>query len=96
MQKPPLLLQKKPSQIHNNSFANKIPKLQNVNTNAQFVLNVYVVAIYYSSYMTKVDNSMTYAFKIICKDHQQDNINAIRMISTLINALLNLQQMSSQ
>lgn len=87
---------RKPSQIWNNSFARKISDLWKANTNAQFGLNAYVAAMYCSSYIAKVYKSMTYAFKRIRRDHQQDNIDAIRMVSKLGNALLNLKQMSSQ
>ena len=46
--------------------------------------------------MTKVHKSMTNAFKRICKDHVKRKINAIQMIRTLGNTLLNLQQNLSQ
>ena len=39
---------------------------------------------------------MTNAFKKIHDDHQRDNIDALKMIGKLGNALLNLQQMSAQ
>ncbi|XP_059077054.1 uncharacterized protein LOC131876217 [Cryptomeria japonica] len=94
--RPTLFLQRKPSETWNNSFGRKIPQLWKANTDAQFVLNAYAAAMYYSSYMAKVDKSMTQEFKRICKEHQQDNIDAIKMISKLGNTLLNLQQMSSQ
>ena len=46
--------------------------------------------------MTKVDKSMTNAFKKIQKYHVKNKIDAIQMICTLENTLLNLQQISSQ
>ena len=46
--------------------------------------------------MAKVDKSMTREFKRIRDYHQSKNIDAIRMISKLGIALLNLQQMSAQ
>jgi hypothetical protein len=60
------------------------------------VLNSYVAASYYTSYMTKIDKSMTSAFRKIRKEHEISHIDAIQMIHTLGNTLLNLQQMSSQ
>ncbi|XP_059070801.1 uncharacterized protein LOC131860407 [Cryptomeria japonica] len=96
IQRPTLLLQRKPSQIWNNSFAKQMPLLWNANTDAQFILNAYAAAMYCSSYIAKVDKSMTQAFNKIRKEHQHENIDAIQMIKKLGNALLNLQQMSSQ
>lgn len=94
--RPTLLLQRKSSETWNNSFAKKIPKLIKENTNTQYVLNAYVATMYCNSYRAKVEKLMTHEFKRIHKDHQQENIDVIRMISNLGNALLNLQQMSSQ
>ena len=62
---PMVFLQRKPSEIWNNNFAYNMPHLWNANTNAQYVLNAYAAASYCSSYMTKVDRSMTNAFKRI-------------------------------
>jgi hypothetical protein len=46
--------------------------------------------------MTKVDKSMTNAFRRIHKEHEKIKIDAMQMICTLGNTLLNLQQMSTQ
>jgi hypothetical protein len=46
--------------------------------------------------MTKVENSMTSAFRRIRKEHERTHIDAIQMIRMLGNTLLNIQQMSSQ
>ena len=68
----------------------------NANTDAQYVLNAYDAASYCTSYMTKVDKSMTSAFRRIRKEHEGSHIDSIQMICTLGNTLLNLQQMSTQ
>jgi hypothetical protein len=73
-----------------------MPNLWNANTDAQYVLNAYVATSYCSSYMTKVDKSMTNAFRRIHKEHEKSEIDAMQMICTLGNTLLNLQQMSAQ
>jgi hypothetical protein len=62
----------------------------NANTDAQYVLNAYATTSYCTWYMTKVDKSMTSAFRRIQKEHE------ISHMRTLGNALLNLQQMSTQ
>jgi hypothetical protein len=46
--------------------------------------------------MTKIDKSMTSAFRRIHKEHERSHIDAIQMICTLGNTLLNLQQMPTQ
>ena len=96
IKQPTIFLKRKPSHIWNNSFAKAMPTLWNANTDAQFVLNAYAAASYCSSYMTKIDKSMTNAFRRIRKEHQKDEIDAMQMIRKLGNTLLNLQQMSAQ
>ena len=90
------MLERKPSDTWTNSFARDIPEIWLANTDSHFVLNSYAAASYCSSYMTKLDRSMTSAFKKICREHEKSKINAIEMIRTLGNTLLNLQQMSAQ
>jgi hypothetical protein len=46
--------------------------------------------------MTKVAKSMISAFRRIQKEHETSHIDAIQMIHTLANTLLNIQQMSAQ
>ena len=90
LKQPMVFLKRKPSHTWINSFAMDMPNLWNANTNAQYILNAYVASSNCSSYMTKVDKSMTNAFKMICKDHVKKKINVIQMIHTLGNTLLNL------
>ena len=68
----------------------------NENTNAQYVLDAYSTTSYCTSYITKVDKSMTSAFRRIRKEHERSHIDTMQMIHTLGNTLLNLQQMSAQ
>jgi hypothetical protein len=58
--------------------------------------DAYVAESYCTSYMTKVDISMTSAFRRIHREHEKIQIDAMQMICTLRNTLLNLQQMSAQ
>jgi hypothetical protein len=46
--------------------------------------------------MTKVDKSMTSALRRICRKHEKSHIDAMQMIHTHGNTLLNIQQMSAQ
>ena len=73
-----------------------MPHLWNANTDSQYVLSAYAAVSYCTSYMTKVDRSMTNAFKRIRKQHEKSKIDAIQMIRSLGNDLLNLQQISAQ
>ena len=66
------------------------------NTDAHYVLNAYATTSYCTSYMTKVEKYMTSAFRRIHKEHERSHIDAIQMICTLGNTLLNFQQMSAQ
>jgi hypothetical protein len=77
-------------------FFKDMSVMWNANTDVQYFLNAYVAASYCTSYMTKVDKSMTSAFIRIHKEHERSHIDSIQMILTLGNTLLNLQQMSSQ
>jgi hypothetical protein len=64
-----IFLKRKPSHIWNNSFAKDMPNLWNANIDAQYMLNAYAATSYCSSYMNKVDKSMTNAFRRIRKDN---------------------------
>jgi hypothetical protein len=96
LKQPTIFLKQKLSHIWNNSFSKDMPVMWNANTGAQYVLNAYVAASYCTSYMTKVDKSMTSAFIRIRKEHERSHIDVVQMIHTLGNTLLNLQQMSAQ
>lgn len=42
-----------------NSYGNFVGKLWQANTYAQFILNPYVMASYYTPYLTKVNKNIT-------------------------------------
>jgi hypothetical protein len=96
LKQPTIFLKRKLSHIWNNNFSKDMPIMSNENKNVQYVLNAYAVTSYCTSYMTKVDKSMTSAFRRIRKEHEKTQIDAMKMIHTLGNTLLNIQQMSSQ
>jgi hypothetical protein len=96
LKQPTVFLKRKLSHIWNNSFSKDMPIMWNANTDAQYVLNAYVATSYCTSYMTKVDKSMTSVFRRIRREHEKSHIDAMQMICTLGNTLLNLQQMSTQ
>jgi hypothetical protein len=65
LKQPTIFLKRKPSHIWNNGFSKDMPNMWNANTDAQYVLNAYVATSYCTSYMMKVDKSMTNAFRRI-------------------------------
>jgi hypothetical protein len=96
LKQPTIFLKRKLSHIWNNIFSKDMPVMWNANTYAQYVLNAYAAASYCTSYMTKVDKSMTSAFRRIHKEHERIHIDVMQMIHTLGNTLLNIQQMYAQ
>ena len=73
-----------------------MPAIGHANTDSQYVLNTYATTSYCSSYMTKIDKSMTNSFIRIGKEHEINEIDSMQMIRKLGNTLLNLQKMSAQ
>jgi hypothetical protein len=52
-------LKHKPNDIQTNAFNIHAGPLWEINTNAQFILDPYATLVYYISYLTKIDKSMT-------------------------------------
>jgi len=96
LKQPTVFLKRKLFHIWNNSFSKDMLVLWNENIDAQYVLNAYDATSYCTSYMTKVEKSMTSAFRRIHKEHETSHIDAIQMIRMLGNIFLNIQQMSAQ
>jgi hypothetical protein len=96
LKQPTIFLKRKHSHIWKNSFSKDMPIMWNENTDAQYVLNSYDVTSYCTLYMTKVDKSMTSAFRRICREHEKGQIDAMQMIHTLGNILHNIQKKKSQ
>jgi hypothetical protein len=96
LKQPTIFLKRKLYHIWNNNFSKDMPVMWNENIDAQYVLNAYDATSYCTPYMTKVDKSMTSAFRRIRKEHERIHIDVMQMICTLGNTLLNLQQMSYQ
>ena len=74
LKQPTIFLKRNLSHIWKNNFSKDMPVMWNANTYAQYILNAYVAASYCTSYMTKVDKSMTSAFRRICKEHEISDI----------------------
>jgi len=57
--KPTLFLKHKPNDIQTNVFNIHVRPLWEANTHAQFILDPYVVVVYYTFYLTKIDKFIT-------------------------------------
>ncbi len=66
------------------------------NIDIQFILDPYAAITYCTSYMTKIDKSITSELHFIIKKCIANNINANTRIQKLSNVFFNAQQMVSQ
>ena len=97
LKRPTLLLKRDPSYIWINPFAKGIPQLWLANIDAQFIVDLYVVSSYCSSYMEKFDRTLTSAFRKIREESiTTKDDDDIQVIQNLGNTLLEHQQMSSR
>ena len=65
---PVVILITNPCEVWINAFSKQVPTLWYANTDAQFILDAYAATTYCSSYMKKLDDTMTFAFKKIKED----------------------------
>lgn len=93
---PTLFLQRTPSDIFTNNFNPNIAKLWYANTDIQFVLNAHGAASYCTSYMTKMDTTLTKALKQEFKACINDNSSTLDRLKRMGTTLLHTQQISSQ
>lgn len=68
-----------------------MPQLWYANIDKQFILDAYVVASYCSSYMTKQDMTLSFAFHQIQQKCTYAYNEKMQFIKKLGNALLNYQ-----
>ena len=94
LKRPTLFLKRDLSNIYTNPFAPSIANLWRSNTDAQYILDPYAAATYCTSYLTKVDNTITSSLQKIIKQSKTENYDAITRIKKLGTTLLNMQQMS--
>ena len=57
--KPHIFLGRSPNNIRTNAFNQKIAHIWHANIDIQFILDLYAIATYCTSYMTKVDKTIT-------------------------------------
>ena len=91
-----IFLRRKPMDIKTNAFGINLAPLSFANTNVQFVLDSYVVALYCTSYMTKIDKTISKELNKIIQNCIAEKTNANIRIQKLGNAFLNAQQMFAQ
>ncbi len=82
--------------IKTNAFNIHDAHLWFANTNIQFILDPYVTTTYCTSYMTKINKSITSKLHSLIKKCIANNINANTRIQKLGNVFLNARQMVVQ
>jgi hypothetical protein len=96
LKKPTVFLKRNVIDIRTNVFGRLVGPLWQANTDAQFVLDPYAAASYCTSYLTKVDKSVTAEMKATlekCKYEQTSDVERVRKMG---NSFLNAQQMPAQ
>jgi hypothetical protein len=91
-----LFFKQKPNDICTNVFGIHAGLLWGANTDAQYILDPYAIALYYSSYLTKINKFVTQEMKIILNKCKHEQTETYEHIEKLGNAFLNAQQMSIQ
>jgi hypothetical protein len=86
-----IFLKQIPKNIKINAFSICATHLWFANIDIQFILDPYVAATYYTSYMKKIENYILSLKKCIT-----NNIDVNKIIPKLRNVFLNAQQMVTQ
>jgi hypothetical protein len=76
LQKPIIFIKRNPIDIHTNSYGKFVSKLWQANSDAQFIIDPYAIASYYTSYLTKIDKNVTQELQTITFQHIQEIGNA--------------------
>ncbi len=85
MTKPTLFLKKHVKDIRTNAYAIKAVALWEANIDIQFILDPYVAASYCTSYLTKIDRTITNEFQTIIKKCENENVDAKLRVRKLSN-----------
>lgn len=88
---PTLFIRRKPKDIWTNNFNQKLLHLWFANTDIQYVLNAHGAANYCTSYMTKVNTTLTQDLKQQFQSCLQTNASTIELLRRMGNTLLNTQ-----
>ncbi len=91
LKKPIIFFLKNVKDVWTNVFGIKASPFWGANIDVQFILDLYVIANYFTSYDTKVDKIITKEFWTIIDYCQHENTNSISRIKKLGNAFLNAQ-----
>jgi hypothetical protein len=96
IKKPTIFLQISCKKIRTNSFGIHVGNLWQVNTNVQFILDLYATISYYTSYLIKIDKTITKEFKNIIINCNENKIEANTYMKKMGDTFFNVQQMSTQ
>jgi len=72
--------------IRTNAYSIKTTTLWEVNTDIQFILDPYVAPSYCTSYLPKIERTMTNEFQTIIKKCENENVDANLRVRKLGNA----------
>jgi hypothetical protein len=72
IQKSTYFLKRKPNDICTNVFGIHVGPLWGENKNARYILDPYVAILYYTSYLTKINNFVPQKMKIILDKYKHD------------------------
>jgi len=75
--------------IRTNVYAIKITTSWEVNTNIQCIFYPYAVTSYYTSYLTKINKTITNEFQTIIKKCENENVDANLRVRKLGNVFFN-------
>jgi len=91
-----IFLKQTPKSIKTKAFSIYVTHLWFANIDIQFILDPYVATTYYTSYMTKIDKSITSKLYSIIKICIANNIDPNKIIQKLGIVFLNVEQMIVQ
>ena len=93
---PTLILKRDPSNIWINPFAKSMTNIWQANINAQYILDAFATMKYVSSYITKIDWTMTISLNKNKEQCHVDNDGKIETMRKHGSVLLNMQQISTR
>ncbi len=74
--KPTLFLKRHVKDIRTNVYAIKVATIWEANTYIQFIFDLYATTSYCTSYLTKIDKTITNKFQTIIKKCENENVDA--------------------
>ena len=97
LKRPTIFLSRAPSEVAINAYCPMILYLWNANIDIQFILNVYEVTRYITSYMSKVNKGMSDLLRNVNKDIEKGNFSSqLDMFKSLGSKFVRATELSAQ